>query len=106
LPLRHFPRGTAYLDVDYRIQTGWQRFWQHTGEHLMLVGISLSAAIALAIPLDALVARRQHLGQFLLGVAGIIQTILFLALFVFMIKNAKKQGVSSQVAGSEDKLMG
>ncbi len=73
------------LDVDYRVQTGWQRFWQHTGEHLVLVGISLSAAIVLAIPLGVLAARRQRLGQVLLGVAGIIQTIPSLALFVFLI---------------------
>ena len=73
------------LDVGYRIETIWQRFWQHTGEHLVLVSISLSAAIFLAIPLGILAARRQRLGQIVLGVAGIIQTIPSLALFVFMI---------------------
>ncbi len=80
-----FLKQTLDLDVDYRIQTAWQRFWQHTGEHLVLVGISLSAAIALAIPLGVLAARRHRLGQVLLGVAGVIQTIPSLALFVFMI---------------------
>ncbi len=80
-----FLKQTLNLDVDYRVQTPWQRFWQHTGEHLLLVGISLSAAILLAIPLGILAARRDRLGQVVLGVAGIIQTIPSLALFVFMI---------------------
>jgi len=61
------------------------KVWQHTGEHLVLVGISLSSAITLAIPLGVLAARRYRLGQVLLGVAGIIQTVPSLALFVFMI---------------------
>jgi osmoprotectant transport system permease protein len=71
--------------VDYRVRTLWQQFWQHTVEHLVLVGISLSAAIVLAIPLGILAARHERLGQLVLGVAGIIQTIPSLALFVFMI---------------------
>ncbi|MGD2052652.1 MAG: glycine betaine ABC transporter substrate-binding protein, partial [Gammaproteobacteria bacterium] len=73
------------LDVDNRVTTAWQRFWQHTAEHLVLVGISLGAAIALAIPLGILAARSARSGHIVLGVAGIIQTIPSLALFVFMI---------------------
>jgi osmoprotectant transport system permease protein len=73
------------LDIDHRTQGAWERFWRHTKEHLVLVGISLSAAILLAIPLGILAARRPRLGQIVLGVTGIIQTIPSLALFVFMI---------------------
>jgi osmoprotectant transport system permease protein len=73
------------LDIDRRMQTLWQRFWRHTVDHLVLVGISLSAAILLAIPLGVLAARRERIGQVVLGVAGILQTIPSLALFVFMI---------------------
>jgi osmoprotectant transport system permease protein len=73
------------LDVDNRMNTAWQRFWQYTAEHLLLVSISLSAAIILAIPLGILAARSARSGQIVLGVAGIIQTIPSLALFVFMI---------------------
>jgi len=80
-----FLKQALNLDVDYRIQTAWQRFWQHTGEHLVLVGISLSAAIFFAVPLGILAARRKRLGSIVLGVAGILQTIPSLALFVFMI---------------------
>ncbi len=73
------------LDIDPRIQTAWQRFWRRTAEHLALVGMSLSAAIVLAVPLGILAARRPRVGHLVLGVAGVIQTIPTLALFVFMI---------------------
>lgn len=73
------------LNVDYQIQTVWQRFVKHTGEHLLLVGISLSAAIFFAVPLGILAAHNERLGSIVLSVAGIIQTIPALALFVFMI---------------------
>jgi osmoprotectant transport system permease protein len=80
-----FLRKSLHLEIDVQKQSAWQRFWQHTAEHLALVGISLSAAIVLAIPLGILAARRRRLGQLVLGVAGILQTIPSLALFVFMI---------------------
>jgi osmoprotectant transport system permease protein len=80
-----FLRNTLHLDIDDRTRSAWQRVRQHTLEHLALVGISLSAAIALAIPLGILAARRQRLAHIVLGVAGILQTIPSLALFVFMI---------------------
>jgi len=80
-----FLKQTLNLDVDYQIQTAWQRFLKHTGEHLVLVGISLSAAILFAVPLGILAARRKRLGSIVLGVAGILQTIPSLAMFVFMI---------------------
>jgi osmoprotectant transport system permease protein len=60
-------------------------FWRYTREHLVLVGVSLGAAILLAIPLGILAARRRRLGQLILTAAGIVQTIPSLALFVFMI---------------------
>jgi len=80
-----FLKQALNLNVDNQIQTPWQRFWQRSGEHLVLVGISLSAAIIFAVPLGILAARRKRLGSIVLGVAGIIQTIPALALFVFMI---------------------
>ncbi len=80
-----FLKDAINLEVGYRVQTVWERFWQHTSEHLVLVSISLSAAILLAIPLGILAARRERLGHIVLGIASIIQTIPSLALFVFMI---------------------
>ncbi|HEB56585.1 MAG TPA: ABC transporter permease subunit [Gammaproteobacteria bacterium] len=73
------------LELDLKVKTAWQRFWQHTREHLVLVGISLSAAILVAIPLGIVAARYARIGPVVLGIAGIIQTIPSLALFVFMI---------------------
>ncbi|HEX3146640.1 MAG TPA: glycine betaine ABC transporter substrate-binding protein [Gemmataceae bacterium] len=61
------------------------RLWRLTVEHLMLVGIALAASILVALPLGILSARRPTLGRFLIGTAGVIQTIPSLALLVFMI---------------------
>ncbi len=63
----------------------WARLAENTLNHMVLVGISLSAAIILAIPLGLLAFRKPRLRQFVLGGVGILQTIPSLALFVFMI---------------------
>jgi osmoprotectant transport system permease protein len=56
-----------------------------TREHLVLVAVSLLAAIAVALPLGILAARLPRLGQLVLAVVGVVQTIPSLALLVFMI---------------------
>lgn len=61
------------------------RLLQYTQEHLALVGASLSVAILVAIPLGIFSAYQPNMGQLILGVAGVIQTIPSLALLVFMI---------------------
>lgn len=61
------------------------RVIRRTGEHLVLVGTSLLAAIALAIPLGVIAARRRRLGAVLTSLAGVVQTIPSLALLVVMI---------------------
>ncbi len=61
------------------------RLLRRLGEHLTLVGISLAAAILVAIPLGIVAARRPRLGSGILAVAGVVQTIPSLALLVFMI---------------------
>jgi osmoprotectant transport system permease protein len=63
----------------------WKRIAGYTLQHLALVGISLILAIVLAVPLGVLAARRRRLGQLVLGLTGILQTVPSLALFVFMI---------------------
>ncbi len=65
--------------------SAWERFWRYTREHLVLVLVSLSAAIFFSVPLGIVADRCSRLGQVILGVAGIIQTIPSLALLVFMI---------------------
>ena len=47
--------------------------------------LSLLAAIAVAVPLGIVAARRPALGRSSLGAAGVVQTIPSLALLVFMI---------------------
>ena len=78
---------TRKLNVaaEARDETMLSRLRRHTLEHLALVAISLSAAIAFAVPLGVYAARRARVGQVILAIAGIIQTIPSLALFVFMI---------------------
>ena len=76
---------TLGIQTETRIQTAWQRFRHNTRDHLVLVAISLSAAIFIAIPLGIAAARLPRFGQIILAVVGIIQTIPSLALFVFMI---------------------
>jgi osmoprotectant transport system permease protein len=63
----------------------WSRLLDRTGEHLLLVGISLGAAILVAVPLGILGFLRPKIGEVVLGVTGIVQTIPALALLVFMI---------------------
>ncbi len=62
-----------------------RRVLETTGEHLLLVGPSLLAAVLVGVPLGVLAARRPALGQGVLGVAGVLQTIPSLALLLFMI---------------------
>lgn len=54
-------------------------------EHLQLVGISLLAAILVAVPLGVLAAKWPRLGQSVLAATGVVQTVPTLALLVFMI---------------------
>jgi osmoprotectant transport system permease protein len=56
-----------------------------TGEHLLLVVVSLSAAVVIAVPLGVLAAKRPVAGQAILGVVSILQTVPSLALLVFLI---------------------
>ncbi|MCF6148533.1 MAG: ABC transporter permease subunit [Candidatus Kuenenia sp.] len=70
---------------DVYIESITKRIFQRTCEHLFLVIISLSGAIILSIPLGIAAAKAQRIGQGILGVVGIIQTIPSLALLVFMI---------------------
>ena len=55
-----------------------------TGEHLLLVLMSLLAAILVAVPLGVIAAKKPVAGQFIVGAAEIVQTIPGLALLIFM----------------------
>jgi osmoprotectant transport system permease protein len=53
-------------------------------QHIVLTGVSVLIGLALAVPL-AILARRLHLSQLLLGAATIVYTIPSVALFSFFI---------------------
>ncbi|VAW92099.1 ABC transporter, substrate-binding protein (cluster 13, osmolytes) / ABC transporter, permease protein (cluster 13, osmolytes) [hydrothermal vent metagenome] len=77
---KHLNINTSVITV-----SNWQQFLRYTKEHLVLVLISLFAAIVLAIPLGIIAAKQPQFRHLILGSASIIQTIPALALFVFMI---------------------
>src|SRR5581483_4084564 len=56
-----------------------------TREHLVMVGVSLAAAVLAAVPLGVLAAKRPRLGRAALALAGVVQTIPALALLALLI---------------------
>ena len=60
-------------------------FWRLTREHLVLVAVSLAAAVLLGVPLGVLAAKVRAAGQPILATVGVIQTIPSLALLAFLI---------------------
>jgi len=72
-------------DVIVHTPSRLERLVQRTVEHVALVLVALAAGIAVSIPLGIAATRRRRLGQIVLAVAGLIQTIPSLALLVFMI---------------------
>ena len=63
----------------------WRDIGARTLEHLTLVAISLSLAIALSLPLGVFAQRRPRFGEVILGGLGVVQTIPSLALLVFLL---------------------
>ncbi|PPJ63198.1 glycine betaine ABC transporter substrate-binding protein [Cuspidothrix issatschenkoi] len=57
----------------------------HSGEHLILVIISLAIAISIGLPVGILITRQSKLAPPILGLANAIQTIPSLAIFGFLI---------------------
>ncbi len=80
-----FVEATFGAPVQVEVETMTQRIARRTAEHLLLVVISLAAAIAVSVPLGIVSARRARLGQVILVTVGIIQTIPSIALLAFMI---------------------
>jgi len=71
----------AHTDAESRRE----RLARTTGEQLVLVGTSLTAAILVAIPLGIFAARSPRASRPILTVVAVVQTIPSLALLVFMI---------------------
>jgi len=81
-----FLRDRLGLDVDPAAEAArWERIAGHTGDHLVLVLISMAVALATALPLGIFAARHAGAGRLILGAVGAIYTIPALALLVFMI---------------------
>src|SRR5260221_12084320 len=54
-------------------------------QHIVLVGVSTGAAIAIGIPVGVLAARRPRLGAPIVWLANVVQTIPSLAMFGFLL---------------------
>jgi osmoprotectant transport system permease protein len=92
---RSFAQAAALLDGETAPRDVSQRrflavlfgpdFWRLTGEHLLLVFVSLAASIVVGVPLGVIAAKLPRVAQLILGTVGVIQTIPSLALFAFLI---------------------
>ena len=54
-------------------------------EHLLMVAVSLAAAVAIGLPLGILAAKHRRVGRAVLALVAVVQTVPSLALLVFMI---------------------
>ena len=72
-------------DTQAAVETRPQRVWRRTKEHLVLVCVSLLAAVLVAIPLGIAAARVRWLEAPVLGVVSVAYTIPALALLVVLI---------------------
>ena len=81
----NFLRESQLADTTADKETFLSRLYRNTVQHLFLVVISLSAAIIVSIPLGIFAFKNQKLGNIVLGIVGVIQTLPSLALLVFMI---------------------
>jgi osmoprotectant transport system permease protein len=69
-----------------------------TLEHLVLVGVAMSIAAAIAIPVGILLTRRAPLRRWVLGFANVMQTVPSLALFGFLIPIPLLGGIGKRTA--------
>jgi osmoprotectant transport system permease protein len=74
-----------HTKTDARETSLFDQLLRRTREHLLLVGISLAASIAVAVPLGVMAFALPRLGQLILAAVAVIYTIPSLALLVFMI---------------------
>ncbi len=88
----HFLRNKLQLDIPLKSTSRsaeWLRILgrlgKTTGEHLFLVLISLSLAVVVSVPLGIVSARNENIGNTVLSIVGVIQTLPSMALLVFMI---------------------
>ncbi|HKR01682.1 MAG TPA: ABC transporter permease/substrate-binding protein [Pyrinomonadaceae bacterium] len=80
------------------LKNNWRDVLTLFGEHLLLVLISTSIAVAIGIPLGILLSRRPRLRAPVLGVANVMQTVPSLALFGFLIPLPLLGGIGARTA--------
>lgn len=73
------------VSTEFKTISFTSRLIKNTIDHIVLVGVSLFAAIIIAIPLGTIAFKQKKFGQIVLGGVGILQTIPSLALLVVMI---------------------
>jgi osmoprotectant transport system permease protein len=71
---------------------------QLSAEHVFLVFVAISIAIAIGVPVGILMTRRPRLGKPILAFANIVQTIPSLALFGFLIPIPYIGGIGTRTA--------
>lgn len=69
-----------------------------TLEHLVLVGVAMAIAIAVAMPAGILLTRRAPLQRWVIGFANVMQTVPSLALFGFLIPLPLIGGIGKHTA--------
>ena len=67
-------------------------------QHILLVGASTAAAIAIGVPVGVLAARRPRLGAPIVWLANVVQTIPSLAMFGFLLPLPLVGGLGARVA--------
>lgn len=77
--MRQFPNLIQYI-IDNS-----SKLFEQTWEHIGLTFISLLLAVLIAVPVGIWITRKPKLSSFILGFAGILQTIPSIALLGFMI---------------------
>lgn len=76
---------------DY-LQSDWRNILELTLQHLQLVGIAVSLAIVIGVPLGILIVRLRWLAGPLMGLATVVLTVPSIALFGLMIPLFSKFG--------------
>lgn len=80
------------------LQANWRDIVTLAGEHLVLVIVSTSIAVAIGLPLGILLSRRPRLRTPVLGFANVMQTVPSLALFGFLIPLPFIGGIGARTA--------
>jgi osmoprotectant transport system permease protein len=75
-----------------------EELWTLIAQHLALVLVSTSVAVAIGIPVGIVAARRPRIGAPLAAAASIIQTVPSLALFGFLLPLPLVGGVGARTA--------